>query len=83
MSPPYSVLSFPHTPFATLPIIPSFGSFTFLEVVQSVTNVAHALEPIISSLATNAYDIAIGHKALSQGQTHESLAFVPMQACDS
>ena len=52
--------SFHHS--TTPSIISSFGSFTHLEIVQSVTNV---LAPTVSPLATNTYDNVASHGALS------------------
>ena len=71
------VSPFFHLSVASL-IISFFGRFTHLEIVQSVTNV---LVPTTSPLATNTYDSVVGHRALSQDQTQEDLAFVPMQPC--
>ena len=76
---PYLILFHPFFyPFAVFLMISSFGSFTHLEIVQSVTNVS---TPTVSPLTTNTYDSVASHRAFSHDQIQEDLAFVPMQHC--
>ena len=60
---PYLILFHPFFyPFAVFLMISSFGSFTHLEIVQSVTNVS---TPTVSPLTTNTYDSVVSHRAFS------------------